>query len=167
MSAAPPNGDLVERLAELAVAFGANVQPGQIVAVNSEPGKEELTRAVAAKAYEHGAKFVDVVYFDMRVKRARLEHAAQDTLDFVPPWYGERMLALGEHRAARIHLAGTADPGRADGSRPGARRPGPAAPRARVEHRPQRPHHELDDPARAHRRHGHASSSRTRTRRRR
>jgi aminopeptidase len=110
VSGAASNGDLVERLAELAVAFGANVQPGQIVSVNSEPGKEELTRAVAAKAYEHGAKFVDVVYFDMRVKRARLEHAAEDTLDFVPPWYGERMLALGEHRAARIHLAGSADP---------------------------------------------------------
>jgi aminopeptidase len=104
------NGNMVERLAELAVEFGANVQPGQIVAVQSEPGKEELTRAVAAKAYQRGAKFVDVVYFDMRVKRARLEHAAEDTLDFVPSWYGERMLALGDQRAARIFLSGPADP---------------------------------------------------------
>jgi aminopeptidase len=106
----PTVGDMVDRLAELAVAFGANVQPGQIVAVQSEPGKEELTRAVAAKAYQRGAKFVDVVYFDMRVKRARLEHAAEDTLDFVPSWYGERMLALGDQRAARIMLSGPSDP---------------------------------------------------------
>ena len=34
-------------LAELAVGLGANVQPGQIVTISSEPGKEELARAIA------------------------------------------------------------------------------------------------------------------------
>ncbi len=51
---------LVERLADLAVRGGANVQPGQVVAVGTEPGKEELTRAVAERAYRAGARFVDV-----------------------------------------------------------------------------------------------------------
>jgi aminopeptidase len=102
--------ELVERLAELAVAFGANVQPGQIVAVQAELGKEELTRAIAASSYRHGAKFVDVLYVDPRVKRARLEHAADDTLEFIPSWWRERMLELGRQRAARIGLSGTTDP---------------------------------------------------------
>ena len=35
-------------MATLAVRLGANVQPGQIVAVSSEPGKEAMARAVAA-----------------------------------------------------------------------------------------------------------------------
>jgi aminopeptidase len=45
------------------------------------------------------------------VKRARIEYARDETLDYVPPWLGERMLALGEHRAARIGLSGPVAPG--------------------------------------------------------
>ena len=114
----------LERFADLVVGFGANVQPGQIVAVGAELGKEPLARALAASAYRHGAKFVDVQYFDLHVKRARILYADEETLDYVPPWYGERILALGEHRAARDRPVG---PGR---SRP-ARRPRPDPRRAR------------------------------------
>jgi aminopeptidase len=109
-----PSAAELERFAELIVGFGANVQPGQIVAIGTEPGKEDLTRALAAAAYRHGAKFVDVASWDIHVKRARVQHAAQDTLDFVPPWYGERILALGEQRAARIGLSGPVAPGLLD-----------------------------------------------------
>ncbi|MCP9488394.1 MAG: aminopeptidase [Solirubrobacteraceae bacterium MAG38_C4-C5] len=109
---------MVERLAELIVRFGANVQPGQIVAVGSEPGKEALTRAVATAAYRAGAKYVDVATFDLHVKRARIEHAAQETLDFVPSWLGDRVLALGEQRCARIGLTGPVEPGLLDGLDP-------------------------------------------------
>jgi aminopeptidase len=101
----------LERLAQLAVGFGANLQPGQILTVSCEPGKERLTRAVAAAAYRRGARFVEVTWFDPWVKRARLLHAPDDTLEFVPPWYGERMLALGDHRAAAVQLSGPASPG--------------------------------------------------------
>ncbi len=101
----------VERLAELLVGFGANVQPGQIVAISGEPGKEYLVRALAAAAYRHGAKFVDVAWFDPWVKRARIELAADDTLEYVPDFYGEKVLALGRERAARIALSGPVAPG--------------------------------------------------------
>lgn len=109
---------MVERLAELIVRFGANVQPGQVVAVGSEPGKEALTRAVATAAYRAGAKYVDVATFDLHVKRARIEHAAQGTLDFVPSWLGDRVLALGEQRCARVGLTGPVEPGLLDGLDP-------------------------------------------------
>jgi aminopeptidase len=105
------NQEDLDRFADLAIAFGANVQPGQIVSIGSEPGKEDLTRALAASAYRHKAKFVDVSYFDLHVKRARLLEADPDTLDFVPSWYGERVLALGDQRCARIGLSGPAFPG--------------------------------------------------------
>lgn len=97
-------------LAELAVRFGANVQRDQIVGISSEPGKEQLVRAIAAAAYEQGAKFVDVNVFDLHVKHARLMHASPDTLRYVPPWYGARMRAYGEHRAATIALTGRVAP---------------------------------------------------------
>jgi aminopeptidase len=99
------------RLADLAVVFGANVQPGQIVSIGADVGQEEMTRAIAASAYRHGAKFVDVNYFDPFVKRARIEFAGDDTLDFVPSWYGERVLSIGRQRGARISLAGPTAPG--------------------------------------------------------
>lgn len=104
-------GDTLDRFADLIVRFAANVQRGQIVAISTEPGKLDLTRAVADRAYGAGAKFVDVVQFDLHVKRSRILHAAEDTLDYVPPWYGERVLALGEHRAARVALTGPSMPG--------------------------------------------------------
>jgi aminopeptidase len=108
----------IERLADLAVSFGANVQADQIVAVSCEPGKERVTRAIAAAAYRAGARFVDVQWFDPWVKRTRIEFAREETLEYVPPWYGERLLALGEHRAARIGLSGPVAPGVLEGLDP-------------------------------------------------
>ena len=101
----------LERFADLIVGFGANVQEGQIVAIGAEPGKEYLVRAIAAAAYRRGAKFVDVGWFDPWIKRARIEYAREDTLEFVPSWYGERILALGDQRAARVALSGPTAPG--------------------------------------------------------
>ena len=98
----------IGELAELIVRFGANVQPGQIVSVASEPGKEPLARAIADAAYLAGAKFVDLSVFDMYFKRARALNADPETLGFVPPWYGARARALGHDPtvAARRALPG-------------------------------------------------------------
>jgi aminopeptidase len=103
----PPD---LERLADLIVGFGANVQPGQIVGITAEPGKEEVTRAIAAAAYRAGAKYVDPWYFDYAVKRERLLHSKEEHLDFVPEWYVHRLLSLSEQRCARISLTGASDP---------------------------------------------------------
>jgi aminopeptidase len=101
----------LERFADVIVGFGANVQPGQIVSVGCEPGKEFMVRAIAASAYRHGAKFVDVQWFDPWVKRARVQHAREEDLDFIPDWHGKRLLALGDVGAARVGLSGPVAPG--------------------------------------------------------
>ena len=112
---------LSDRLAELAV-FGANVQPGQLVAVTSYIGKEDVTRKIVRAAYQRGAKYVDVLYFDQWVKRERIAHAAEDTLDYVPPWM-QRAAAVHLRRARRAHLAlRAARTARAAGARPGTGR---------------------------------------------
>ncbi len=100
----------LDRFAELLVGFAANVQPGQIVAVSSEIGKEPLTRAIAARAYAAGATYVDVAYADPFVRRARIEHGSDGALETVPSWIGERILALGDQRCARIALTGPTAP---------------------------------------------------------
>jgi aminopeptidase len=100
----------IERLAELIVRFGANVQPGQVVGVASEPGKEALARAITASAYRAGAKFVDVSVFDIHLKRLRAKYADPDSLSWVPSWYGDRIIALGELHGATIALTGPVEP---------------------------------------------------------
>ncbi|MGH2835158.1 MAG: aminopeptidase [Solirubrobacteraceae bacterium] len=100
----------IAAIAELAVGIGANVQPGQNVAISADSGHEPLARATAEAAYLRGAKFVDVSYFDPHIKHARLKHAPRDTLSFVPSWIGDRVLAIGEDGAARISFQGPVEP---------------------------------------------------------
>ncbi len=91
--------------------------------MSSEPGKEALARAIAEAAYAAGAKFVDLTVFDVYFKRARALHADRDTLGYVPPWLGERILALGEHRARADLAVRAGGPPRAGRRRPRADRP--------------------------------------------
>ena len=100
----------VERLAELLVNFGVNIQKGQVLEVGTTLGKEDLTRAITASAYKRGAKFVDVHYWDPHLKRMRVQFADDEVLDFVPAWYGERTLQLGDERGATISLSGPTEP---------------------------------------------------------
>ncbi len=103
-----------DAVAELGV-HGANVQPGQLMLVTATLGQEELARAVTAAAYRRGAAFVDVFYYDPWVKRARIEGAAEDTLDYVPPWFRQRLLDAAERRSARMSFAGIVAPDALEG----------------------------------------------------
>ena len=101
----------IERLARLAVEVGANVQPDQVVSVSGRPGQEGLVRAVAEAAYARGARYVDGAWFDPEVKRSRLLHAPDESLDWVPPWLGQRIVEIGRMAGATIALAGPTTPG--------------------------------------------------------
>jgi aminopeptidase len=110
----PTPSELLARLADLAVVVGANVQPGQVVSLSGRPGQEELVRALADSAYRHGARYVDLTWFDPHIKRSRLLHAPEDSLEWVPPWLGRRASELGDMAAAAIGLAGPTAPGLLD-----------------------------------------------------
>jgi aminopeptidase len=110
--------EFVEALAQLTVRLGANLQPGQTLAIRSEPGQEPLARAIADVAYREGARFVDLSVFDAHLKRSRALHADPATLGFVPPWLGDRALALGEHRCATVTLTGPTEPDLMEGIDP-------------------------------------------------
>jgi len=110
--------DEIRRLADLAVGFGANVQHGQLVGITSYTGKEALTRAVVNAAYERGARYVDVLYFDPWVKRERIEHAPDDSIGDVPKWLMDRLEWLSDEHAARITLNGPAAPRALEGLDP-------------------------------------------------
>lgn len=112
------HAELLRRYADLIVSVGANVQPGQVFAIEASPEAAPLVHALARRAYEKGAQYVDVFYFDGDVKRLRAELAAEDTLGWAPPWLGQRMRGLGDLDAARAVLVPIVPPGLLDGIDP-------------------------------------------------
>jgi aminopeptidase len=100
-------GDREQRLAELAVRVGAQVQPGQDVVVSAfDIEQAPIARAVAEVAYADGARYVSVLYWDRYVKRSRMTHAPEDTLGFVPGWWDAVIAECVERRSALINLWG-------------------------------------------------------------
>ena len=76
----------LERYARLAVEVAVNLQPGQFLRIAAEPEHLPLVRVMAKVAYERGARYVETDLRDMHVRRARIEHAPEDSLDWSPPW---------------------------------------------------------------------------------
>ena len=101
---------MITRLADLLVGVGANVQPHQILCVNAQVGQEDIARAIAARAYERGARGVEVVYDDKHVKRARIEHGSDEAIGFAPSWQVDRIRGMGDQHVAVIALEGPTSP---------------------------------------------------------
>jgi aminopeptidase len=117
---------LLRRYAELAVRVGANVGEGQDVAVNALVEHAELARAVAAAAYEAGARYVSIDYGDNHLKRQLILHADDETLEWSPPWRLAELDYLAEVGAAEISITGDPSPdllADLDGVRVGKARP--------------------------------------------
>ena len=74
------------RYARLAVEVGINLQPGQLLRVAGHPDHLPLSARSREVAYERGAKYVEALYADPHVRRSRILHAPEDTLDWSPPW---------------------------------------------------------------------------------
>jgi aminopeptidase len=111
-------GEKLDRLAELAVGFGANVQRGQRVIVLAAVGQEELARRVVERVYEAGAVYVDMIYRDPYVQRARLVHGVDEALGYEPEWIPEMLRQHGIHQGAQIAFSGPTEPGLLDGVDP-------------------------------------------------
>jgi len=105
-----PSEDQLRRYAELGVRVGLNLGEGQDVHVHGYVEHAPLVRAVADAAYEAGARKVDVFYGDQYVRRAMLEHAADDLLDWSSPWSLAEIKYLDEHHGASFAITGDPNP---------------------------------------------------------
>ncbi len=111
--------------ADLIVRVGANVQPGQTVLVGALIEHAPLVRAIAESAYTAGARYVDVAYLDMHVRKSFITHVDDEVLSQTPPWTLARAQAILDG-AAVISLAGEPEPelfADADQQRVGRARP--------------------------------------------
>jgi aminopeptidase len=116
----------LERYARLAVEVGCNLAPGRDLRISAQPEHLPLVRAIARVAYENGAHYVEVSYGDTHVRRARIQHAPEDSLDWSPPWSLTLVDHLAESGGAMISVTGDPDPellADLDGTRIGKTRP--------------------------------------------
>jgi aminopeptidase len=102
--------DRLSEYARLVVRVGLNLQPGQVLGVNALLEQAPLARAVAREAYIAGAKYVDVLYTDQHVRRAHIEGAPDDALDWSPPWLVQRLEDLGRDGGALLGISGNPEP---------------------------------------------------------
>lgn len=102
----------LEALAEVAVAVGANVQPGQVVQVTADIEQAEVVRAVADAAYGRGARFVDAQLRDPALQRSLVVHGPAEA--YVPSWSDAPTYGLDEVAGARIMIVGPVLPGPLD-----------------------------------------------------
>ena len=100
----------LDEYAELAVRVGANLSPGQLVVVVAAVEHAPLARAVARKAYEAGARFVDLAYTDKFAREAQIELAPEAELGWSPPWQVSRFEQLGEDHGGLIAIEGDPAP---------------------------------------------------------
>lgn len=94
----------LEKYAEVVVRVGLNLQPGQRLLIGAPvlgiPGVPleavPLVRLIAAKAYEAGARLVDVMWNDDALRRIRFEHAPRDSFEAYPTWRADAMYEFAQ-----------------------------------------------------------------------
>ena len=119
-------GPSLEKYAELVVRVGANVQQGQDVVISGQVEHAPFIRALAAASYGAGAHYVSARYGDQYVKRELILHAADDVLEWSPPWELELLEHFSRVGGAEINVTGDPNPdvfSDLDGVRVGKARP--------------------------------------------
>jgi aminopeptidase len=85
-----PKELLIDKLANLSVQIGANVQKDQVVVVNASTESKEIARKVTEEAYKAGAKKVIVNWRDDYTGKMAVEYQSTETLQEIPEYAIER-----------------------------------------------------------------------------
>ncbi|MEN2981159.1 MAG: aminopeptidase [Thermus sp.] len=107
----------LERLAELAIRVGLNLEKGQEVIATAPLEALDFVRLLAEKAYREGASLFTVIYGDNVLSRKRLSLAPEEGLDRAPGWLYEGMAKAFREGAARLAVSGN-DPKALEGLPP-------------------------------------------------
>ena len=95
---------LLNELARLAVKVGVNVQPNQMVVINSPLHAAPLTRKIVENAYLAGASQVVVNWSDDVVNKLYFLHASDEALTEVPEHSIQRLKYFIEKGACQISV---------------------------------------------------------------
>lgn len=96
----------LDRLAEVAVKVGLQLQPGQDLVMTAPVAALPLVRRIAEHAYKAGAGLVTPFMADEEVTLARFRHASEGSFDRAAGWLYEGMGKAFAGNAARLAIAG-------------------------------------------------------------
>jgi aminopeptidase len=96
----------LDRLAEVGVRVGLNLQPGQDLILTAPSAALPLVRRVAAAAYQAGAGLVTTILSDEEVTLARYRHARPESFDRAAGWLYQGMAEAFGQGAARMAIVG-------------------------------------------------------------
>ncbi|WP_322987906.1 aminopeptidase [Hoeflea sp.] len=105
-SAEPVDPVQLDKLAQVAVHTGLQLQAGQDLVMTAPIAALPLARLITKHAYAAGAGLVTTFYSDEEATLARYSHAPDASFDRAPSWLYDGMAKAYENGAARLAIAG-------------------------------------------------------------
>ena len=96
----------LDKLAEVAIKVGLQLQKGQDLVLTAPLVAVPLVRLITAHAYKAGAATVTTFYSDEETTLARYRHGHDESFDRAPNWLYDGMAKAYENGAARLAIAG-------------------------------------------------------------
>ena len=96
----------LDKLAEVAIKVGLQLQKGQDLVLTAPLVAVPLVRLITAHAYQAGAATVTTFYSDEETTLARYRHGHDESFDRAPNWLFDGMAKAYENGAARLAIAG-------------------------------------------------------------
>ena len=101
----PFDASMLDRLAEVSIRVGLNLQPNQDLIISAPVEALPLVRRLAAEAYRNGAGVVTTLLSDDQLSLARFENATDESLDSAPDWMFEAMGKAFNDNTARLAVS--------------------------------------------------------------
>lgn len=96
----------LDKLAEVAIKVGLQLQPGQDLVLTAPMSALPLVRKITEHAYKAGAGIVQPIFSDEEITLNRYRYAADASFDKAPGWLFEGMAKAFDGNAARLAISG-------------------------------------------------------------
>lgn len=96
----------LDKLAEVAIKVGLQLQPGQDLVLTAPMAALPLVRKITEHAYKAGAGIVQPIFSDEEITLNRYRYAADASFDKAPGWLFEGMAKAFDGNAARLAISG-------------------------------------------------------------
>ena len=104
------NEDHLEAYARLLLESGLNLQPGMNLLISSEPVHWPFLNRVTEQAYRMGARYVEIDARHPRATKARVDHAPEEYLEYLPAYLPHKIEDYLQNDWARLALIGSEEP---------------------------------------------------------
>ena len=96
----------LDKLAEVAIRVGLNLQPGQDLFLTAPIAALPLVRRIAEHAYKAGAGLVTPIFSDEEITLARYRFAPDESFDRAAGWLHEGVAKAFANNTARLAVVG-------------------------------------------------------------